>query len=417
MFAIAAAKAQIEQVVGERLGVCKPWLVFLLVVSQVLSQMQVFVLAWGTSFYVVPVYLLLHLALAIWASVLDARQILEAPLFWFFPPGTGHLLAPERSVCFRVLSLGMRLAAAVVPVVFVVVPMSRGVNLHFPQPVCRSSHDCEGLPPWLRQPWWGGENATCQVTPDWYNRCFEELAFFHRGWCNFSAGNCYLRHLPRWLVNDALGPLFFCPLVATLAAAVLEILLCWSEPLANEHAKQKEVKEEVAVTARAKFRFLVVRILPFLVDVIVDINGILQFIRTGNLWFATASTGIFFFSGWQQIRRGAFQRVLRASLDSFQHGKASDELELILLSEKAVEVPLQLMMQYYSFPFITSSQFAIYSFFFSISLSVKSMAEAAYHLIELNLSATIIDVEHQHDLLTPRGRMCEDSSESSLETE
>ena len=414
MFGIAAAKAEIQEVVAERLGVWKPRLVFLSVVFQVLSQMQIFVLAWGTSFYLVPVYLLFHLTLAIWASVLDKRQILEAPLYWFFPPGTGHLLAPSRYVCFRMLSLGLRLAAAVVPVVFVVVPMARGVKPRFPQPVCSLRHHCEGLPPWLKQPWWDPD-ATCLVSPEWYNRCFEQLAFGHRGWCNFSAGNCYLRNLPRWLVDDALGPLFFVPLVATLAAVLLELLLCCGEPLAHESAKQaKQVKEE-EVTARAKLRFLFVTLLPFLVDLMVDLNGILQFIRTGNLWFAAASTGIFFFSGWQQIRRGAFRRVLHASLDSFQHGKASDEFELILLSEKAVEVPLQLMLQYYSFPFITSSEFAIYSFFLSISLSVKSMAEAAYHLVELNLSATIIDVEHR-DLSTPRG-MCEDSSESSSEAE
>jgi hypothetical protein len=205
-------------------------------------------------------------------------------------------------------------------------------------------------------------------------------------------------------------------MVTTLASVLLEIMLCCkSETLdLDQHMPRKEMKQDLEVTSKAKFRFLMVILLPFLLDVLSDINGIMQFIRTGNLWFAAVSTSIFVFSGWQQVRRGALQRVLRASVESFQHGKASDELELILLSEKSVEAPLQLYLSYYSFPFITSSQFAIYSFFFSMSLSVKSLAEAAYFLVELNLSPTIMAVDGEAiEAMTPRGAICEDSSDRS----
>jgi hypothetical protein len=342
--------------------------------------------------------------------------MLESPLWWFFPPGSSHLLEVQRPKvqCFRWLSLGLRLAAAAVPVILVVVPMAEGIEFHFVRAECESSHHCEELPPWLTQPWWS--NATCSVKPSWYNRCLEEQPFYLRGWCNFLAGNCYLRDLPHWLVNGALGPLFFCPMVTTLASVLLEIMLCCkSETLdLDQHMPRKEMKQDLEVTSKAKFRFLMVILLPFLLDVLSDINGIMQFIRTGNLWFAAVSTSIFVFSGWQQVRRGALQRVLRASVESFQHGKASDELELILLSEKSVEAPLQLYLSYYSFPFITSSQFAIYSFFFSMSLSVKSLAEAAYFLVELNLSPTIMAVDGEAiEAMTPRGAICEDSSDRS----
>jgi len=416
MFGIAAAKANFSEVITEQLGSWRPWLVFLLGIFGILCHMQVFVLAWGTTFYVVPLYLFLHLCLATWVSNLRFLQLLESPLWWFFPPGSSHLLEVQRPKvqCFRWLSLGLRLAAAAVPVILVVVPMAEGIEFHFVRAECESSHHCEELPPWLKQPWWS--NATCSVKPSWYNRCLEEQPFYLRGWCNFLAGNCYLRDLPHWLVNGALGPLFFCPMVTTLASVLLEIMLCCkSETLdLDQHMPRKEMKQDLEVTSKAKFRFLMVILLPFLLDVLSDINGIMQFIRTGNRWFAAVSSSIFVFSGWQQVRRGALQRVLRASVESFQHGKASDELELILLSEKSVEAPLQLYLSYYSFPFITSSQFAIYSFFFSMSLSVKSLAEAAYFLVELNLSPTIMAVDGEAiEAMTPRGAICEDSSDRS----
>eukprot|EP00435_Cladocopium_sp_Y103_P050888 s1251_g15.t1 len=411
MFGIAAAKANFSEVITEQLGSWRPWLVFLLGIFGILSHMQVFVLAWGTTFYVVPLYLMLHICLATWVSNLTFLQLLESPLWWFFPPGTSHLLEVQQPKvqCFRWLSLGLRLAAAAVPVVLVVVPMAEGMEFHFVRAECESSHHCEELPPWLKQPWWSNADATCSVKPSWYNRCLEEQPFYLRGWCNFLAGNCYLRDLPQWLVSGALGPLFFCPMVTTLASVLLEIVLCCkSEILELDQDVPLKMKQELEVTSKAKFRFLMIVLLPFLLDVLSDINGIMQFIRTGNLWFAAVSTSIFVFSGWQQVRRGALQRVLRASVESFLHGKASDELELILLSEKSVEAPLQLYLSYYSFPFITSSQFAIYSFFFSMGLSVKSLAEAAYFLVELNLSPTIMAVDGE--AMTPRGGVCEEDS-------
>lgn len=49
-----------------------------------------------------------------------------------------------------------------------------------------------------------------------------------------------------------------------------------------------------------------------------------------------------------------------------------------------------------------------------MSLSVKSLAEAAYFLVELNLSPTIMAVDGEAiEAMTPRGAICEDSSDRS----
>ena len=58
---------------------------------------------------------------------------------------------------------------------------------------------------------------------------------------------------------------------------------------------------------------------------------------------------------------------------------------MILFCEKTVEAPLQFLIQIYTVLFITSSEFAVGSFCFSLALSLYGMAGAAFDLIELDL--------------------------------
>ena len=79
MFGIAAAKANFSEVITEEIGSWRPWLVFLLGIFGILCHMQVFVLAWGTTFYVVPLYLFLHLCLATWVSNVGIAPLVVFP--------------------------------------------------------------------------------------------------------------------------------------------------------------------------------------------------------------------------------------------------------------------------------------------------------------------------------------------------
>ena len=129
---------------------------------------------------------------------------------------------------------------------------------------------------------------------------------------------------------------------------------------------------------------------PFYLDVILDMNGILQYLLTGNFMFSAGSAIIFFTSLHQQVARGGVQKLWNATLESVKLGQSTDDLQKIMLSEKALEAPLQLFLQFYAFPFVTSSRVAVLSFIFSLFLSLKSVAEATYWLAELKLHDALV---------------------------
>ena len=123
-------------------------------------------------------------------------------------------------------------------------------------------------------------------------------------------------------------------------------------------------------------------------------RGILQFVLTGNFAFAAAGAGIFIWSAWQQIRRGAIQQGLKAVVESVSQGDSTELMSLMLLSEKSVEAPLQLMLQFYAFVFVTSSEFAVVSFVASIIMSSISVSQAVHSLIFLGGAEKLMAKEY-----------------------
>eukprot|EP00438_Fugacium_kawagutii_P030385 Skav226482 [mRNA] locus=scaffold4441:94559:94873:- [translate_table: standard] len=97
----------------------------------------------------------------------------------------------------------------------------------------------------------------------------------------------------------------------------------------------------------------------------------------------------------QQLRRGILQKFLQATSESLRQASATDDLEMIMLSEKSTEAATQLMLQYYAFRFVTSSELAIWSFLPSMALSLKGVADAAYYLVELDLYQLIAKREYE----------------------
>ena len=315
-------------------------------------------------------------------------QVLQAPLLWLFPLQTS-LLQQEGGE--KTTSLG-RLKLAVIRLVIFVASVGLlamyGPFHHHSFDCVASLTDCALLPPWLRKPWWSS-NATCPVRADNYNTCLEQLPFYLEGACNFRAGYCSSTgFLPKDLWNFVsavigLGP--FCGLVATPVLYGIYWCCCRRVDPEEEKILTGEVEEPKEASTLDQMKFFLLTLLPFLADFFLDANGIIQFIRTGNFLFALVSAAIFVMSIWQQIRRGAFHKLLSSCQESLQAGKATDDLELIMLSEKSLEAPLQLMLQWYAFIFVTSRVSAVFFFFFSICFSFKSVAEAVYNLVELDL--------------------------------
>ena len=123
----------------------------------------------------------------------------------------------------------------------------------------------------------------------------------------------------------------------------------------------------------------------FCIDILSDLNGIAAFIWTGNFQFAGFSVLVFALSFGQQLATGGFRTFCQEAANSLSEGCLTDELRRLTLTEKSVEAPLQLLIQFFSFLYVTFSDYAVLSFSVSMLVSLYSVVDAAYTLMELNL--------------------------------
>eukprot|EP00435_Cladocopium_sp_Y103_P071413 s278_g37.t1 len=415
MASFAAKKAAITTAVSEQLGTCRLWAVFVHVVFEILSHLVLMFAAWYNTAYVIPVYLMLHFLIATQVTDLSVQQLLEAPLMWLFP--SSHLLASSRPCAARGARLCSWLLRVAMMVWFIVDNGDDSLKQFDTKQMCHQdpSHSCQGLPPWMQTPqyetWLRGSSPTCLARHDVYSRCLSEMPWFRRGFCNGSGGDCALEALPKWLLILSGAMTYVAPFLGFVFAALLDLATCCSKQLeavpgsedkseelsSEEQSSSEEEEPQCFETGSAWFKrasYAGKTIVPFYFDVLLDINGILQYILTGNYIFAAVSAIIFIVSLHQQFARGASQKLWNATCESLRLGHSTDDLEIILLSEKSVEAPLQLLLQFYAFPFVTASYVAVLSFAFSLAMSLKSVAEATYSLAELKLHNALVMPEY-----------------------
>ena len=395
-----AKKAAITTAITEELGACRSWVVFITIVFEIMSHLMVMVAAWVSTAYVIPVYLLLHFLIATQVTDLSVRRLLEAPLLWLFPSSRLVSSRPRAARSARLCSWLLRWA------MFGIVLTGRDVwveYVHDGDYICYNDprHSCQGLPPWLQTPqyktWWHGGSPSCLADPEVYGSCLTELPWFTRSYCNAQAGYCAVLALPLWLRDLSRYVLAVGPVLGLVVGTLLNLCTCCCKQLAEvpgtQVATMNTVTGEVGWVKKASYTLMIVG--PFYLDVILDMNGILQYVLTGNFMFSAGSAIIFFTSLHQQVARGAVQKLWNATLESVKLGQSTDDLEVIMLSEKSVEAPLQLLLQFYAFPFVTSSDAAVFSFICSLLLSFKSVAEATYWLAELKLHDAIATQEYE----------------------
>eukprot|EP00913_Durusdinium_trenchii_P010400 g9751.t1 len=127
-------------------------------------------------------------------------------------------------------------------------------------------------------------------------------------------------------------------------------------------------------------------ILLLFLDLFTDAMGVVQYVFTGNLSFAVISAAILGTFLVQQVRGGGgWFRFKEESLESLKVGKVTDGLQITSLSQQLVVAPLQLFLQSYSVEFVSSSSLVLVSLSLSMLLSLVSVADAAYTLLELDL--------------------------------
>ena len=380
-------------------GCCWPRIVYALLMIDFLSHLTIVMLAWQSTILVLPAYLLVHLAMAVY--ILGAKEAL-APLFWFFPRRSTLLnlrediTGPTHSKWWYMISYGLRLAmlagflvcSAVMPLKLKKINTLWKIHESCSQ---TAHHDCESLPAWLKQVWWSS-GATCFVHFEWYQSCLGGLPWWLQAYCDSDAATCFA-------TSYDLSSLLCISISLSLMLMLLRRLLSWigrcfqtdtydsldfEERGLTGPSLQADASEE-APDLWAQARVYRVILLLFL-DLFTDAMGVVQYVFTGNLSFAVISAAILGTFLVQQVRGGGgWFRFKEESLESLKVGKVTDGLQITSLSQQLVVAPLQLFLQSYSVEFVSSSSLVLVSLSLSMLLSLVSVADAAYTLLELDL--------------------------------
>ena len=370
-------------------GAVRLWFIYFFTWVDLWSHLIVVTAAWSSTAYILLPYLAIHFAMA--ASRSSLWEAMKAPLTWLAPEGGSTL---HTSGCyawvFYLVSYTLRIGCI--------------LAIGDPTPVWRffnrgdESIACDGLPPWLRHPWWSSE-ATCPVNAKGYNECLESLPWWRAGLCNIMAARRRVSFLQKkdmgFVVcvgsGSGISPLLALGL-AVVAWTLWAVFRClvWCASLGLEENGQMVIVYHAQIKPKkppSKWSQAKVAndVGFFCIDILSDLNGIGTFIWTGNFQFAGFSALVFALSFGQQLATGGFHTFCQEAANSLSEGCLTDELRRLTLTEKSVEAPLQLLIQFFSFLYVTFSDYAVLTFSVSMLVSLYSVVDAAYTLMELNL--------------------------------
>ena len=124
----------------------------------------------------------------------------------------------------------------------------------------------------------------------------------------------------------------------------------------------------------------------FFIDLLSDLTCIVQFSLNGYPEFALAQTVIVVLSLVSELVRGSPCTLFEAVLDSHRLGYPTDAYSSIVRSEKTIEAPLSLLLQYYSAFYLNGTPLTFLSTCASMTLSVWGVTKGAYEQLHLALA-------------------------------
>eukprot|EP00438_Fugacium_kawagutii_P033126 Skav217298 [mRNA] locus=scaffold1466:191191:192621:+ [translate_table: standard] len=125
-------------------------------------------------------------------------------------------------------------------------------------------------------------------------------------------------------------------------------------------------------------RDLAIKIFFFLLDILSDVNCLYSFLRGGHLALAISQSVVFVASACFQMRTVSCRQFLKAILESWEAGVATNVLFKVLLAEKTFEAPLSLFLQYFSAFWVASDTFSFVSLLASMFLSTFGISSGLY---------------------------------------
>ena len=138
-----------------------------------------------------------------------------------------------------------------------------------------------------------------------------------------------------------------------------------------------------------------------LLDVVSDLNCIVQFAMASRWGWAAAQTVVFLLSMAFELKASTPASMAAALLETRKCGYPTDEYLIFVRTEKTIEAPFSLLLQYYS-TFYVFDPLLFLSACVSMLLSSLSVAKGAYEQLHLALDAA---VDHAEELADQESRL------------
>lgn len=417
-------------VLSEELGCCRLLAAYAWTGVALLSHLLVTQLAWFTTPAVLAPYILVHYLMAVAREghwMIPVKSPLNAapqPKFhvWHLQwPNLFDTILHSKLLRLAVVALmmtGSQMSDPFLPL-FTCKDFSYGGDFVFippdsvgPDGNC-ARRVCKDLPQWLQS-----DCYEKKLSAPMYLRCLEQRPWWRQGLCNFMAGRTQFASLVQcntaWSddfvcknpVSEGKKGLRFLNLVYALPLLSLVLLLlsdccsaignaiCNCTPAKSGMQeliarKVETLRQQDEHSGQENFSLTFNRLkickdtLLLVADIFSDMNCIYVFYTEKHWWFTGIAVGIFLLSTVQQIGFGA--GVFHAAWESLAWGKPSDRFIQLCLTEKTVEAPGSLILQYYTFPFVTNDYWATWSFFASMLLGIYGAVDAAFGITHLDI--------------------------------
>ncbi|CAE7443731.1 unnamed protein product [Symbiodinium necroappetens] len=139
-------------------------------------------------------------------------------------------------------------------------------------------------------------------------------------------------------------------------------------------------------------KLLDLEVVLLLLDVVSDLNCILQFALASRWGWAAAQSAVFLLSLAFELRAASASSLVGAVWESRKCGYPTDEYLIFVRTEKTIEAPFSLLLQYYA-TFYVLDPLLFLSACFSMVLSSFSVAKGAYEQLHLALDEAVDQAE------------------------
>lgn len=278
------------------------------------------------------------------------------------------------------------------------------------------------IPTYRRHPW---DCGSIWPNPKFYAACIRELPWVTRGTCNTLLGVSMVWASGTRFDWDKVGPWVAWGKTLSLLLSVLTLVLMIASTvvwlilpiLCHGHRgrlgrterdegaleciikKEQEIRQHISVSIQGggntdgeqHMEFYVTRWHVaqktglYLLDYFTDVITIVNYIRLKHRMFALIMGSVFARSFFMSLRHGGIFSVVLEARKSSRYNMYTDRFLSLIDVEQGVEAVPAMLMQFYTFPWMTQDSWSNFAFAFSVALSFLSTSQVVYNRFHLGL--------------------------------